>query len=69
MGGVCRSCVCARIRIEVWVWTPAWPCAWWRGGVCFYVWTGVVVAVVKRGRIIPVLLFVLVVLARRGFSV
>ena len=55
--------VCARIRIEVWVWTPAWRV---RGVcVCFYVF----VAVVRRGRIIPVLLFVLVVLARRGFSV
>ena len=71
MGGVCRSCVCTDTYRGLGV-DPRVAWAWWRGGVayaCFYVWTGVFVAVVKRGRIIPVLLFVLVVLARRGFSV
>ena len=67
MGGVCRSCVCTDTYRGLGV-DPRVAWAWWRGGVayaCFYVF----VAVVKRGRIISVLLFVLVVLARRGFSV
>ena len=64
MGGVCRSCVCTDTYRGLGV-DPRVAWAWRVRGVCFYVWTGVV----KRGRIISVLLFVLVVLARRGFSV